>query len=29
MATSAPYDSRAARMNRVMDQIEAILAKRK
>jgi len=29
MATSAPYDSMAARMNRVMDQIEAILAKRK
>jgi len=28
MATSAPYDSIAARMNRVMDQIEAILAKR-
>jgi len=29
MATSAPYDSMAARMNWVMDQIEAILAKRK
>jgi oligoendopeptidase F len=29
MATSAPYDSMAARMNRVMDQIEAILARRK
>ena len=28
MATSAPYDSMAARMNRVMDQIEAILARR-
>lgn len=28
MATSAPYDSMAARMNRVMDEIEAILAKR-
>ena len=29
MATSAPYDAVAARMNRIMDEIEAILARRK
>ena len=29
LATPAPYDAIAARMNRIMDEIEAILAKRK
>lgn len=29
LATSAPYDAIAARMDRIMDQIEAILAERK
>jgi oligoendopeptidase F len=28
MATSAPYDALSARMNRIMDQIEAIIARR-
>ena len=29
MTTAAPYDAVAARMNRIMDEMEAILAKQK
>jgi len=29
MATRAPYDAVSKRMNRIMDDIEAILAKRR
>jgi oligoendopeptidase F len=28
LATAAPYEAIVARMNRIMDEIEAILAKR-
>ena len=29
LATPAPYDAVARRMNRIMDEIEALVAKRK